>query len=459
MKIRGLIVAALAFFILAGILYWSEHHKPADDAKASADAPPAILKLDASAITRLDLAKRDAQPVVLTKSDAGKWQITGPQPFGADQAVVSGILSAVASLNSERLVEDKAANLKPYGLDPPAFQLDITGKDNKMQKLLIGDDTPTGGATYAMLAGDPRVFTMATYAKTGVDKGLDDLRDKRLLTVDQDKISGMELIRKNQDIEFGRNKDEWRILKPQPWRADPLPVSELARKLTDARMDLAADPKDAASAFARATPFATVKVADESGSQELQVRKAQASKIPANKPPANKTQSGQTPDTYYAKSSAVGGIYKINADLGQALDKNLDDFRTKKLFDFGFSDPNKIELHAGPKTYVLTRNGEDWWQDGKKVDAATTQSLVSKLRDLAADKFSESGFANPAMNVTVTSDEGKRVEKIEMAKSGDGYLAKRENEPALYHLASGFVDDLQKAAEEIQPAALVSKSK
>ena len=68
MKIRSLIVAALVFFVLAGTLYWSEHHKPAEDtAKASADTPPAILKLDEAAITKLDLRKKDAKPIVLTK--------------------------------------------------------------------------------------------------------------------------------------------------------------------------------------------------------------------------------------------------------------------------------------------------------------------------------------------------------------------------------------------------------
>ena len=79
-------MAAVIFIILVGILYWSEHHKPAEDtAKASANAPPAILKLDASAITRLDLEKKDEKPIVLTKAESGKWQITAPQPFAADQ--------------------------------------------------------------------------------------------------------------------------------------------------------------------------------------------------------------------------------------------------------------------------------------------------------------------------------------------------------------------------------------
>jgi hypothetical protein len=440
MKIRGLIVAVVIFFILAGILYWSEHHKPGEDtAKASEDTPPAILKLDVSAITRLDLEKKDEKLIVLTKGESEKWRITAPQPFGADQSTVSGILSTLSSLTSQRVVEDKATDVKQYGLDQPALQLDITEKDNETQKLLIGDDTPTGSAVYAMLAGDPRVFTIASYTKTSVDKSLNDLRDKRLLTVNSDKISRIELVRRNQDIEFGRNKDEWQILKPKPLRADSSQVGELARKLTDSRMDLSNyDAMEAASAFAHATPLATVKVTNESGTQELQVRK---------------TQVGKTEVMYYAKSSAVEGIYKINSDLGQALDRSVDDFRNKKLFNFGFGEPNKVQLHIGPKAYFLTRSGEDWWQDGKKMDAGTVQSLISKLRDFTADKFVDSGFADSAIDVSVTSDDGKRVERVLLAKSKDDYVAQRENDPAFYQLNSRSVDDLQKAADEVKPAA------
>jgi hypothetical protein len=442
MKIRSLIIATLVFFILAGILYWSNHHKPAEDsAKGSADTPPAILKLDTSAITRLDLEKKDAKTIVLTKAGPGKWLITEPEPLGADQSAVSGILSTLSSLNSERVVEDKAPDLKRYGLDRPAFQLDITEKNNQVNKLLIGDDTPTGGAAYAMLAGDPRVYTMAGYAKTSMDKSLNDLRDKRLLTVNPDKISRIELVRKNQDIEFGRSKDEWQILKPKPLRADSFQVGDLARKLTDAKMDLSSPgTQDAASAFGHAMPLATAKVTDESGTQELRVRKDHKSE-----------------DTYYAKSSAVEGIYKIDSDLGKALDKGLEDFRDKKLFDFGFGDPNKIELHIGSKAYFLARSAGDWWQDGKKMDAATVQSLISKIRDLTADKFPDSGFANPTIDVAVTSEDGKRVEKVLLTKSNDGYVAKRENDSALYQLNSRSIDDLQKATDEVKPAAAASK--
>src|SRR5260370_3469557 len=182
MKIRSLIVAAVVFFIFVGVLYWTDHTKVVGDAaKTAADAPPAILMLDASAITRLDLEKKDEKPIALTKAESGKWQITAPQPFGADQSTVSGLLSTLSSLNSQRVVEDKATDLKQYGLDQPALQLDITEKDNKTQKLLIGDDTPTGGAACAILAGAPHAFPIAVHTRINTEKKLNNLRPKKQL--------------------------------------------------------------------------------------------------------------------------------------------------------------------------------------------------------------------------------------------------------------------------------------
>ncbi|HUB01997.1 MAG TPA: DUF4340 domain-containing protein [Terriglobales bacterium] len=441
MKIRSLILAAFVLLVLVGSLYWSEHKKPSDDAeKASAATAPSILKLDSAAITKLELKRKDAEPVVLSKNDSGIWQITQPKMVNADQSAVSSAVSTLSSLNSERLVDDKSSNLKQYGLDQPAVEVDITEKDNKAQKLLIGDTTPTGNASYAMLAGDPRVFTIANYTKSGIDKSLNDLRDKRLLTVSSDRISRIELTRKNQTIEFGRDKNEWQILKPKPSRADSLQVDDLARKLTDARMDLSGPDQGVqkpAVAFARATPVATAKVTDQSGTQELQIRKEK--------------------DTYYAKSSAVEGTYKVDSSLAQAVDKNLDDFRNKKLFDFGFDDPGNVEMQTAAKTYFLTKGGADWWSNGKKMDAESVESLISDLRDLAASKFLEAGFANPTIEIKVKSDGGKRMESVSIAKSGAGYIAKREDDSTLYQIDASSMDAALKAADDIKPAATNSK--
>jgi Domain of unknown function (DUF4340) len=441
LKLRGLIVATVVLAGLTGALYWSNHHKPADTTEASADAPPKILTLKADDVTKIDLKKKGAEELALSKNSSGKWQMTSPQALGVDQSAVSGMVASLSSLSSDRLVEEKAANLNQYGLADPALEADLFVKDNKAYKLLLGDSTPTGNAVYAKLDGDPRVFTIASYERTSLDKGVNDLRDKRLITVDQDKISQVELVAKKQGIVFGRNKDEWQIIKPKPQRADSSKVDDLVRTLADAKMDLSGSDQDAkkiATAFSSAAPVATAKVTGESGTQELQVRK-------------NK-------DDYYAQSSAVPGVYKVASTVGTGLDKDPEDFRNKKLFDFGFDDPNKIEIHDGTKAYFLSRSGDDWWNgSGKKMDGSDVQSLVGNLRDLSATRFVETGFNAPALELTVISNDGKRMEKVLIAKSGDTYLAQRENEPSLYELDAKAVSALQKSAEDIKPAAPPAK--
>jgi hypothetical protein len=437
MKSSGLIIAAVVLAALTGVLYWSNHHPPSGDtAKPSLDTPPKILALKQEDISKIAIRKKGGEEMDLAKGDAGKWQITAPKPLGADQESVSSLLSTVSSLNADRLVEDKGGDLNQYGLAQPALELDVTTKDAKPQKLLLGDDTPAGSAVFAKLDGDPRVFTIASYTKTSIDKSANDLRDKRLLTVDFDKLSQIELATKKQNIEFGRNQQEWQIVKPKPLRADNFQVEEIVRKLREAKMDPSstdADAKKAAAAFANGTQVATAKVTDTASTQELQIRKSK--------------------EDYYAKSTSVPGIYKVSSDIGKELDKTVDDFRNKKLFDFGYDDPNKVEIHDGAKAYFLTKGGQDWWSaDSKKMESSSVQALVDKIRELSASKFADAGFTAPALEVTVTSNDGKRVEKVLISKSGDTYIAKRDNEPALYQVDSSSVADLQKVAANVKPA-------
>ena len=163
-------------------------------------------------------------------------------------------------------------------------------------------------------------------------------------------------------------------MKPKPLRADGSQMDELIRKLRDAKMDTSLseeDAKKAASAFASGTEIATVKFTDPSGTQQIEIRKSK--------------------DDYYAKSNVVPGVYKVSADIGTGVDKGLDDFRQRKLFDFGFNDPNKIEMHDAGKTYAFHKSGDDWFENGKKMDSISMQSFLDKLRDLSASKFIDSG--------------------------------------------------------------------
>ena len=447
MKLRGLYVAAFVLAVLCGILYWSNRQstKTNASAKTSSDAPPKILSLDRADITGLTIRRKDQAPLDLSRNNSGGWQITAPIALAADEESVSGILYTLSSLNADRQLEDKASNLASYGLTAPSLEVAVTLKDKKTEKLLIGDQTPSGNAYYAVLAGDPRLFTVASYNKSSLDKTVDDLRDKRLLPVDFDKASQIELsdhtAKNKESIAFARNKTGWQILRPGPYRADSSQVEELIRSLKDAKLETGgvtvADTGNE-NAFHSASPFATAKVTGTFGTQELQVRKAK--------------------DNYYAESSAVSGVYKVPASVGTSLDKSLEDFRDKKIFDFGYEDPEKIEIHDSRKSYFLTRSGSDWWDaKGKKLDVSAVDDLLGKIRDLSATKFPPSGYTTAALELTVTSNGGKRVERVSIAKAEDGYIAKRENDPALYELAASAVQRMQESAANLKPAATPQK--
>src|SRR5690349_6141820 len=433
MKQGRLLTASVLLAIFAGLFWWLNKRE------ASATKPPVtpattkIVDVPQDQIQSLTVEKTGSEPIEL-KRTGSKWSLTGPKALPADQDAASSLVSTFASLTADKVLEDKPASVEEYGLTKPSLSVTATKKDGKTVRLLVGDETPTNSGSYAELAGDPRVFLVASYSKTSLDKGENDLRDKRLVPFDTEKLSRVELTAKKETIEFGRDKNQWQILKPKPMRANQSAVEDLVRSLGDAKMELSAtdDEKKDLSAFNAGKPVATAKVTDVAGTREIQVRK-------------NK-------DDYYAKSSAVAGVYKVLSSVGTSVDKSLDDFRNKKLFDFGFVDPEKIEIRDGAKSYFLTRSGSDWWSNGTKMDEGGVSTLVSDIRDLSATKFPESGFTTASFDVTVTSDSGKRVERVFLAKNGDRYIAKRENEPALYELSATAITDLQKAAADVKPA-------
>ncbi len=434
MRFRGLLAAAVVLAALGGAAWWSERKEKADAGKPPADAPPKILTIPEAEFQQIQLIKKAGDTTVLKRAD-GKWQIVQPKPLAADQDSVSSLVSSLSSLNADRLIEDKASDLSSYGLISPNEQVAITRKDGKVQTLLVGDDTPTGAGVFAKLENDPRVFTIASYAKSSLDKTSKDLRDKRLLTFNSDKLTRVELTAKGAIVEFGKNnQNEWQILKPRPLRADGLQVDELVRKLKDAKMDTSGSDEDAKKAiagFSTGVRVALGTVTDASGTQQIEVRK-------------------DKDKNYYAKSSVVEGIYKTSSDVGDGLDKGLDDFRNKKLFDFGWNDPGKLDIRNGAAQATYQKSGEKWMSGTKQMDAPSIQALVDKLRDLTSTKFLDWGNGPAIFEATVTSNNGKRVEKVSIWKQGNSYYAKREGETTVYELDTKAVDDMQKAANEVK---------
>src|ERR1035437_6490687 len=316
MKPKGLLIATVLLAVLGGVTWWS-NKKEADKAKTPTDTSVKLLTIPDDQFQEIRIQKVTGEVLDL-KRESGKWRMIAPLALPVDQDAAGSMMSALANLNADKVVQEKAVDLKQYGLDRPTLDVQIVRKDGKSNHLLLGDDTLNGSGAYAKLANDAKVVTVGSFTKTSLDKRPDDLRGKRVLSFDSDKLSRVELTAKGPAVEFGKNgQNEWQIVKPRPLRADGSAVDGLVGKLKDAKMDLS--EAEAAKKFAAATKVAPVTVTDAAGTQTMEVRRDKDKNV-------------------FAKSTAVEGLYKANADLADAIDKGMDDFRNKKLFDFGFSD-------------------------------------------------------------------------------------------------------------------------
>lgn len=438
MRFRGLLGAVAALAVLGGLVWYSQRNKDSESSGSAADAASKLVSIPEDQLTRIEVKRAIGETTVIERKD-GRWEITSPKPLRADQDAAGTLASSAASLSTDHLVLEEASDLDEFGLVDPSIEVILTQKDGKSKRILIGDEAPTGSSYFVKLADDPRIFTIASYNKLALDKTGNDLRDKRLLVFDRDAVTRIELAAKGKTIEFGKNsRNEWQIVKPQPIRADGGLVDELIRKLQGAQMDALAsddDLKKAAQSFNAGSLVAIARVTDASGTQQLTVRQA-----------ADKT--------YYARGAAVEGVHRIYSDLAEMLGRDVDGFRNKKLFDFGWTDPSKIEIRDGEKAWSWTKSGLDWLDGArKKMDPASVHGVIDELRNLSASGFPAGGFTNAVIELTVTSDDGKRVERVQLSNTGEKWFARRENEPPVYEIEASAVESLRKAAGAVKEAA------
>src|SRR5579872_4654956 len=170
MKIKGLLIAVALLAVLTGTLYWSNKHQPATDASKPPGAPdlgPALMALNQDDVVKFDLKKDGAEEAAIAKDASGAWHTTAPVAVPVAADAISSFMTALVKLNADHVVEDKstANDLAQYGLDKPKFEADITTKDGKVRTLLIGGESPAGRVDYAMLQGDPKIYTIPGYVK------------------------------------------------------------------------------------------------------------------------------------------------------------------------------------------------------------------------------------------------------------------------------------------------------
>jgi len=436
MRANPLLVAAVLLALLGGAVWYTRENPPEDD-----DAQPRVVDVEQAEIREVSLLRKGEDAITLVRGADDEWEFGGGSEIPADQSAVGQLVSSLASLNAERVVSENVVEWGPYELDEPelavSFELAEGGG-----AVHFGRDTPTGSGVFARLEDDPRLFTLYSYNKTSFEKSQFDLRDKRLLVLDDASISSVTVSAGGRKLQFDRADGNWSIVLPAPLRADDFTVSDLVRAVRTAEMtEVLSDSADSPD-YSFRSPLATVFVSDERGEHELVLAK--------------------DGETYYARSSAHSGVFGVSETLAESFDKPVSDFRNKKLFDFGFADPARVELQAGETSAAIVR-GDDGWlleSDGnRELDGEKAQTLLDRLRNLTATEFpsdnegrqKDFGLGSPAITAAVTPTGADGAAETVIVSKTDQTLvyAARVGEPSTYRVEQSAALDIERALEDL----------
>jgi len=434
---RFVSTAALVLVLagLGGYIYYLDHKSPeaADGAK---EKPFEAVKGDDIEEIQITASGESTR----VKKSGTAWSIVEPVQAEADASEISSITSSLSSFEAGRVIDEKPADLKGFGLEPPRMDVRFKVKGQGAERrLLLGDKTATGGDLYAKLPDSPRVFLASSFLESTFNKNTFALRDKAVLKVDRQKADGLELKTGSTQLTLAKSGESWTIVKPIAARADYGVVEGAIERLSSAQMQgLAADQNAPLKQYGLDSPTATMTIKTGSSSATLTLGKTENAVV-------------------FAKDAARPMIFTVAPTLTMDVVKGLDEFRRKDLFDARSFTATRVEFTRGAATQTFEhskdKDGKDVWKDaaGKTLDAAKVEDLLAKVSGLRATSFEAAPHASlksPVLTVTATFDKGKDV--VTFGRAGMDAYASRSDEPGSAKLDAAPLDEALKALDALK---------
>jgi hypothetical protein len=449
--VRTLVIVLVAAG-LGGYVFLVENKKPADSDEKKKEKVFALTKAKAKELT---LAPKGGETVIV-KKDGDKWRLVAPSEAPADSNEVDSLLSALENLETDEIVTENAGDLKQFGLDAPSNTVSIL-QDGTPQplKLLLGEKTPDSAGLYAKTADKPRVFTIAAYQESGLNKKPFELRDRDLLKVKRDAVKAVEVTGPGESYALERNdKGEWSLTRPLKTAAGRWSVDGILGTLESLKMDAVAaeDAGKDLKKYGLDKPQRTVKLTLADGGYKIL-------EIGGPAPGEKK---------YHAREAQSPLVAVIPGAIVDDLAKGMKELRAKRLADVSSFDVLGIELVSEGKTTTLARTTtkdkdgleqQNWKKtapDKKDAARAKVEDALFKLTGLEVQEFIDKpqapasyGLDAPAAKVTLKLTGGKPPVVVELGKKDAAYYSRRPGDDAVLKLDSAKVDEALKALKEL----------
>jgi hypothetical protein len=193
-----------------------------------------VLGVERDAIVRLEVSGPEGE-YALQKQWEEDWSFTRPLATQAGRWSVDSLVGLVAGLKMESVAAEQADDLAAFGLDAPARSVEV-GLDDGTEKILQIGSSPEEGKYHAREASSRLVAVIPGTLVEDLEKGMAELRAKRLLDVSTFEVEGVTAELAGGRRVWARSGED---AAAQKWsRSEPDAAEVETSKMEDALYDL-----------------------------------------------------------------------------------------------------------------------------------------------------------------------------------------------------------------------------
>src|SRR6266852_3408866 len=174
---------------------------------------------------------------LVTRADASApWKIVEPVAAETDASTVDAVVNGVADFKQKSELSE--ADPTQYGLDRPNLVVSVKTEDGKESSVEIGESNPFDSSIYVRKAGEKTVRIADGWTKAPFEKQLLDLRDKRVLHLDDTaEVRRVEVAGTAPAYALEKDGASWKMLAPQKDAADAATADRVATALAHANRE------------------------------------------------------------------------------------------------------------------------------------------------------------------------------------------------------------------------------
>jgi hypothetical protein len=423
-----------------------EATKPADEFRDRS-----VLAFDRGQVSGFDVV---AEGATLTVDHAGDaWRIVKPVTLPADTEAVGDMFEKLTAAKVKEFVAEAPRSRAPYGLDQPLRLTIHTGKDKDRasRTLLVGRADTAKKGVYAMREGESSVLLLPEDIPRAIPRTVAALRDKRVVAVDREKVTRVEVESAKGTVALAREKDKWAITAPQALPADQVEASALVTRVRDLRAQ--GFLSDDASAVSRVLAKPTVKLTvTEQGKPPTIVLLA----------PSGERRGGAT--SAYAAVAGRGPVVLVDGKALDELSRSLDDLRDHALFaGLDPKDIKRLRVRAGGQTAVLERSGDTEWKlvepTRGAAKSARVDDIVYGLRSLrwkqivapGGEDAARYGLDAPTLEVVLLKGDGGELARLVVGRrDADRAYVRTGSGPAVYAVDPRLLAPAPKVPDDLK---------